>query len=140
MPSKLKAGGTFPYVLECDREDDPGSVFHLNILSCAEEEELLDARERYFEASGDKAKQRELTLVMLGIAVKSFDVKGQEGKELKTFLTDRECFELVEKNSCRRSHPMRQNLPTMLRLRVRRPNKRERASEVGMPDMRRARV
>ena len=95
MPSKLKAGGTFPYVLECDREDDPGSVFHLNILSCAEEEELLDARERYFEASGDKAKQRELTLVMLGIAVKSFDVKGQEGKELKTFLTDRECFELV---------------------------------------------
>ena len=94
MPSKLKAGGTFPYILEADREDENPAVFHLKILSCLEHEELTSLRDDYFDK--DAAGHRQLLDAMLLQSVESWSVPGHDQPQpLKAFLTAAECFELV---------------------------------------------
>jgi len=94
MPSKLKSGGTFPYVLADERGDDKPAVFMLRVLSCLEEAELTESRDRYFNRGESDASEAEMLAEMLGIALESHNVEGQPD-DPRSFLTSRECFQLV---------------------------------------------
>lgn len=93
MPSKLKAGGVFPYQLKDDREDKDAAVFQLRVLSCLEEEELRLARDRYFQRGDSDASEAVMLKEMLDIAVVGHNVPGVS--DLRAALTSAECFELV---------------------------------------------
>jgi hypothetical protein len=94
MPSKLKSGGTFPYVLADERGDDKPAVFMLRVLSCLEEAELTESRDRYFNRGESDASEAEMLGEMLRIALESHSVEGQPD-DPRSFLTSRECFQLV---------------------------------------------
>ena len=93
MPSKLKSGGVFPYMLKDDRDDKDAPVFQLRILSCMEEQELRDARDRYFERGKDDASEAVMLEEMLAVAVVAHNMQGVSS--LVRELTSKECFELV---------------------------------------------
>jgi hypothetical protein len=93
MPSKLKAGGVFPYMLKDDRDDKTSCVFQLRVLSCMEEEELRLARDRYFQRGDSDASEAVMLKEMLDIAVVGHNIPGVS--DLRTELTSAECFELV---------------------------------------------
>lgn len=94
MPSKLKAGGTFPYVLKAEREEENPAVFNLRVLSCLEEAQLTESRNRYFDRGKTDASEAEMLAEMLEVALHSHNVTGQPD-DPREFLTSRECFELV---------------------------------------------
>jgi hypothetical protein len=93
MPSKLKSGGVFPYMLKDDRDDQAAPVFQLRVLSCMEEQELRDARDRYFERGKDDASEAVMLEEMVAVAVVAHNMKGVSS--LIRELTSAECFELV---------------------------------------------
>ena len=93
MPSKLKAGGTFPYILEADRADGGPPQFNLRVLSVFENDELGQLRVAFVEA---KAAQRtELLQQALTMTVAKCLIEGYENKPLPSFLTNLECWELI---------------------------------------------
>jgi hypothetical protein len=93
MPSKLKAGGTFPYILEADREDGGLPQFSLRVLSVFENDELGQLRVAFVEA---KAAQRtELLQQALTMTVAKCLIEGYENEPLPSFLTNLECWELI---------------------------------------------
>jgi hypothetical protein len=93
MPSKLKSGGVFPYMLKDDRDDETAPVFQLRVLSCMEEQELRDARDRYFKRGTDDASEAVMLEEMVAVAVVAHNMKGVSS--LIRELTSAECFELV---------------------------------------------
>jgi hypothetical protein len=93
MPSKLKAGGTFPYILEADRADGGPPQFSLRVLSVFENDELGQLRVAFVEA---KAAQRtELLQQALTMTVAKCLIEGYENEPLPSFLTNLECWELI---------------------------------------------
>jgi hypothetical protein len=93
MPSKLKAGGTFPYILEADRGDSGQPQFSLRVLSVFENDELGQLRVAFVEA---KAAQRtELLQQALTMTVAKCLIEGHENEQLPSFLTNLECWELI---------------------------------------------
>jgi len=93
MPSKLKAGGTFPYILEADRGDGGPPQFNLRVLSVFENDELGQLRVAFVEA---KAAQRtELLQQALTMTVAKCLIEGYENEPLPSFLTNPECWELI---------------------------------------------
>lgn len=94
MPSKLKSGGTFPYVLSDERGEDKPAVFMLRVLSCLEEAELVESRDRYFNRGDSDASESTMLGEMLSIALASHSIEGQP-EDPRAFLTSRECFQLV---------------------------------------------
>lgn len=94
MPSKLKAGGTFPYILAAERGEEDAAVFQLRVLSCLEEAELSESRERYFQRGEGDASESKMLAEMLKLALHSHNIAGQDD-DPRSFLTSRECFELV---------------------------------------------
>jgi len=93
MPSKLKAGGTFPYILEADRADGGPPQFNLRVLSVFENDELGQLRVAFVEA---KAAQRtELLQQALAMTVARCLIEGYENEPLPSFLTNLECWELI---------------------------------------------
>jgi len=93
MPSKLKAGGTFPYILEADRADGGPPQFNLRVLSVFENDELGQLRVAFVEA---KAAQRtELLQQALTMTVAKCLIEGYENEPLPSFLTNLECWELI---------------------------------------------
>lgn len=93
MPSKLKAGGTFPFTLEADRDDATGPQFSLRVLSVLENDELGQIRTAFIEA---KAAQRtELLQEALTMTVAECLIEGYESEPLPSFLTNLECWELI---------------------------------------------
>ena len=93
MPSKLKAGGTFPFILEADRGDGGQPQFSLRVLSVFENDELGQLRVAFVEA---KAAQRtELLQQALTMTVAKCLIEGYESEPLPSFLTNLECWELI---------------------------------------------
>jgi hypothetical protein len=93
MPSKLKAGGTFPFTLEADRGDATGPHFNLRVLSVFENDELGQLRVAFVEA---KAAQRtELLQEALAMTVADCLIDGYLSEPLPSFLTNLECWELI---------------------------------------------
>ena len=93
MPSKLKAGGTFPYILEADRAESGPPQFNLRVLSVFENDELGQLRVAFVEA---KAAQRtELLQQALMMTVAKCLIEGYENEPLPSFLTNLECWELI---------------------------------------------
>lgn len=92
MPTKLKAGGTFPYVLKDERGDDDAARFQLRVLSCLEEAELKRSQDKYFKRGEDDASEADMLAEMLSVALASHTLDCQDVREQ---LTSRECFELV---------------------------------------------
>ena len=93
MPSKLKAGGTFPFILEADRGDGGQPQFSLRVLSVFENDELGQLRVAFVEA---KAAQRtELLQQALTMTVAKCLIEGHENEPLPSFLTNLECWELI---------------------------------------------
>jgi hypothetical protein len=93
MPSKLKAGGTFPFILEADRADGGPPQFNLRVLSVFENDELGQLRVAFVEA---KAAQRtELLQQALTMTVAKCLIEGYESEPLPSFLTNLECWELI---------------------------------------------
>jgi hypothetical protein len=93
MPSKLKAGGTFPFTLEADRNDASGPQFNLRVLSVFENDELNQLRVPFVEAKGEK--RTELLQEALAMTVAECLIEGYQNKPLPSFLTSLECWELV---------------------------------------------
>ena len=93
MPSKLKAGGTFPFILEADREDGGLPQFSLRVLSVFENDELGQLRVAFVEAKGEK--RTELLQEALAMTVAECLIEGYQGEPLPSFLTSMECWELI---------------------------------------------
>lgn len=97
MPSKLKAGGTYPYVLPGDREEANPVTFHLHVLSCLQECELTDIRQEFFAGKRDKTltakEETQMLSKMLGVVVAKHPLG--EGVDLQSVLTSGECWELI---------------------------------------------
>ncbi len=94
MPSKLKAGGTFPFTLEADRNDGQGPQFNLRVLSVFDNDELGQLRTEYIgEKQADK--RTELLQQALSMTVAACLIEGYENEPLPSFLTNLECWELI---------------------------------------------
>lgn len=93
MPSKLKAGGTFPFTLEADRNDEQKPQFNLRVLSVFDNDELGQLRLEYIEAKADK--RTELLEQALSLTVAACLIEGYENEPLPSFLTNLECWELI---------------------------------------------
>lgn len=91
MPSKLKAGGVFPYTLEADRTDSEPQ-FEIVVLSSEENESIGELRRQYLE---NKDGRNAYLDQMLGMAVKRCLIPGHENAKLRAILTDLECWELI---------------------------------------------
>lgn len=90
MGSKLKAGSSVPFVLSGYRDQPDAVRYSLCVLSADANDKILDLRDDYIAAKGDKAKQRELRAAMLSISV-----VGMQPEEITATITDRECWELI---------------------------------------------
>jgi hypothetical protein len=95
MPSKLKAGGTFPYILEADRGDGGPPQFAIRVLSAFEDGELNAIRAEYIAATGQPAKRTELIGQALAIVVGGCHIEGIKADALVSELTALECWELI---------------------------------------------
>jgi hypothetical protein len=93
MPSKLKAGGTFPFTLEADRDDATGPQFNLRVLSVFDNDELGQLRVAFVEAKGQQ--RTELLQQALAMTVAECLIEGHQGEPLPSFLTSLECWELI---------------------------------------------
>jgi hypothetical protein len=95
MPSKLKAGGTFPYIMEADRGDGGQPQFAIRVLSAFEDGELAAIRAEYIAATGQPVKRTELIGQALAIVVGACHIEGIKADSLTSELTALECWELI---------------------------------------------
>jgi hypothetical protein len=96
MPSKLKAGGTFPYILEADRSDGGPPQFAIRVLSAFEDGEVAAIRREFVDATGQPAKRTELIEKALLLAVDACHIDGfQNESTWNMLLTSLECWELI---------------------------------------------
>lgn len=93
MPSKLKAGGTFPFTLEADRGDATEPQFNLRVLSVFDNDELGQLRVAFVESKADR--RTELLQKALAMTVAECLIEGYETEPLPSFLTNLECWELI---------------------------------------------
>lgn len=92
MPSKTRAGGSFPYILEEDRSEVTQPQFAIRILSVSDNEAVVDLRDEFVENS-DRIKRKEIMKSIMEITVAS--VLQEELNPLQENLTERECWELI---------------------------------------------
>lgn len=92
MPSKLKAGGIFPYQLKEERGEPDAPVFQLRVLSCLEEAELKASQTRYFNRGESDESESAMLAEMIAVALASHPLDCGDVREQ---LTSRECFELI---------------------------------------------
>jgi hypothetical protein len=95
MPSRLKAGGTFPYILEADRGDGPDPQFSIQVLSAFDDGEIASIRAEYIAATGQPAKRAELLSRALAISVSGCHIAGWSVDSLTKNLTSLESWELI---------------------------------------------
>lgn len=91
MPSKLRAGAGFPYIMEADRGEVTEPQFTLRVLSADDSDALVDLRNEYTSTDDDK-KKRQIRNQMLGIAVVECKVSSEP---VSSILTDLECWEVI---------------------------------------------
>lgn len=92
MPDKLRAGGTFPYILEADREETQSPQFALRVLSVGDNAKLNDLREQFLSTKQPSERSDHLQS-MLDLSVGK--VMAKECEPLQEVLTERECWELI---------------------------------------------
>lgn len=96
MPRKLKAGGTYKYILKEDREDANPVSFDLLIPSVDEDGLIRDLTDQHRKAT-DRNEKKSLLVEALRVAVKGW--KGIDdtfsAEALIDVLTPRECYELL---------------------------------------------
>lgn len=96
MPSKLKAGGVYPYILSDDRNDCDKPQFSLRVLSAYQDCEIAEIRKEFLAATGQHAKRAELLEKALLLAVDSCHIEGWQNESTwNTMLTSLECWELI---------------------------------------------
>lgn len=88
--SKLRAGRTYPYVLESYRGDSEEDVFELRVLSGESNQQISEIAQRNRSASDAAGRVDTLNEAIL-LTVASWPWEGS----LRSVLTDRECWELV---------------------------------------------
>lgn len=87
MPSKLRAGGLFPYILIEDRGDCTDCRYNLRVLSCDDNAMVLDLRNEYVAAK-DPKQRNEVFRSILDLCV-------DDAASVTSVLTERECWELI---------------------------------------------
>ncbi len=92
MPDKLRAGGSFPYTLEADRDDTQNPQFALRVLSVGDNGKLNSLREDFL-ATKVPADRADVLQEMLTLAVA--EVKDEQCDPIEEVLTERECWELI---------------------------------------------
>lgn len=92
--SKLVAGRTFPYILKDYRTEGAEPQFEIRVLSGVQDDEIRDLRRRYIDAKDNPASRTESLNQMLEKSVASAKCVGSVS-ELRTLLTDLECWELI---------------------------------------------
>lgn len=93
MPSKLRAGGVFPFTFEEDR-DGTLHQFMLNVLSAEQADILSDIRTSFLAATDGKERAR-LESEALAITVNRCLIEGCTVEGLRGVLTHTECWGLI---------------------------------------------
>lgn len=88
--SKLRAGRTFEYKLESEREDPEADVFSIRVLS-GEQDDTVSELAKQYVATTDKTEKQSIFEQLLVATVASCPWAGT----LRSVLTDRECWELI---------------------------------------------
>jgi hypothetical protein len=94
MPSKLRAGGTFPFILADDRGDTTEPQFNIRVLSVLENDQLGQIRNSFINES-HPAKRSELLNTALAMTVADCLLEQVSGEPMLSFLTPLECWELI---------------------------------------------
>jgi hypothetical protein len=93
MPSKLKAGGTFPYILQSDRGDDAPQFFGLRVLSAFEDAGVSEFRTEFLAKKGGLER---VSIIQSAINICVADAPHPlVVQELTQALTALECWELI---------------------------------------------
>jgi hypothetical protein len=93
MPSKLKAGGTFPYAFEADRGDNAPQFFGLRVLSAFEDAEVSELRTEFIAKKGGHER---VSVIQSAINICVADAPHPlVVQELTQTLTALECWELI---------------------------------------------
>jgi len=92
MPSKLRAGGVFPFILKDDRADTTGTQFTLRILSAQENAELSSVRGEYVNS---KSLEERLRFVRSALALTVVDCFLSDSQPIEALLTETECWEVI---------------------------------------------
>ena len=90
MTSKLRAGRTFSYKLESERDDAEADVFQLNVLSGESDLQVGDMAKQFI-ATADTSTKREIVAAMIKLTIHSWPWDGS----LQSVVTEREVWELI---------------------------------------------
>ena len=94
MPDKLRAGGSFPYVLEGDRTGTQSPQFKVRVLSASDNDAVIDLRDEFISAK-EKSDRIQIVGQILDRCVDEVLIEGYSKVDLQDLLTDRECWELI---------------------------------------------
>ena len=92
MPSKLRAGGVFPFILIDDRAETTDTQFTLRILSAQENAELSCVRGEYVNS---KSLEERLRFVRSALALTVVDCFLSDSDPIESLLTETECWEVI---------------------------------------------
>jgi hypothetical protein len=93
MPSKLKAGGTFPFTLEADRNDDKPQFFGVRVLSAFEDAEVSEIRQQFLAVKGGRER---VALIQSAVNICVADAPHPlVVEQLTQTLTSLECWALI---------------------------------------------
>ena len=92
MPSKLRAGGVFPFILIDDRAETTDTQFTLRMLSAQENAELSAVRGEYVNS---KSLEERLRFVRSALALTVVDCFLSDSQPIEALLTETECWEVI---------------------------------------------
>jgi molybdopterin-guanine dinucleotide biosynthesis protein len=94
MPDKLRAGGSFPFILEGDRTETQSPQFKIRVLSASDNDAVIELRDEFIAAK-EKTDRRQIVGQILDRCVSEVLIEGYSTVDLQDLLTDRECWELI---------------------------------------------
>ena len=94
MPSKLRAGGTFPYILEDDRVEGASPQYKINVLSYQQSMLCSDLRAEFI-ATTDKQERLRIVSELLTMEVEECLISEYKQVSFFDYLTELECWELI---------------------------------------------
>ena len=96
MPSKLRAGGVFPFILADDREETTDAQFNLRVLSAQENAELSILRTEYIAA---ETLLERLKVLRSALSLTVVDCFLSDSEPIESLLTETECWEVINGSS-----------------------------------------
>lgn len=96
MPSKLRAGGVFPFILADDREETTDPQFNLRVLSAQENAELSILRTEYIAA---ETLLERLKVLRSALSLTVVDCFLSDSEPIESLLTETECWEVINGSS-----------------------------------------